>query len=841
MPTSSTDRSVSDTLAPLPNGLDPFADESLPGFVMRMADNHGYGKPLDLLKVLGPGLTTLRLAALRGSTHEGMADYLALSPGELDQLCYGSGPNYRIFGHELHDDLVVLGRRKFCPACIGEAPYHRAFWDLTLATVCPVHAVRLVDRCPHCERTLNWKAGPITSCSSSRCAGDLHWAEAVPVPGTEMGGVRGLHRLMHTGECSEFGAPVRALPVGEQIRLMFHLGCLARGREAISRPTDFARLHPGEVHLVLDAGWRMCSDWPSAFHAFLDSRRERARERKGRYGVHKHFGHLHRWLEGSLKCSAFPETHRVPRNAEHCGRDKVGEPFARLLADELRGYIVACPELATRAPELRRARSAADLEHRFITMAEAREVLGASSKTMHALATKHGLYLVPPSGHGAPALLRADLVHDLHQERSRLLTREDVRRMLGSGKRTVDKLREAGLLNTVPDAGDPDGILYPVEGVEALLQDLERRILAGGGRAAPARGPAGGGALPQPRYRRSLAGGHGPTRPVTMAGIARRVSKPGFDVCDVIGAVREGRLTPAGMAPRARGLHRILFRSSDVDRFVADITEVVGRTLSVVEAAVELGVKQEVAYHWVRTGLLATVTVDSPTETGRRVTEAALAAFRRNYVTGTEFARAHQLGRRWAAAHLVQAGIQAVSGPSVDGARQFLFRRADVQDLDPKRLVSGKSKLQPQVARTRRVDRSGSEGFKYAVGKALKREFGEDLARRYHRYQQAATGTVIQVMTASNVGTAGTYKFLLSIKQRAQLAAAERGFLALSFADREDFLLVPWAEIDPLIASLQSYDGPHGRVWCFLVRADVEGRLAPFGGHARRLRQRRAR
>ena len=814
MPTSSADRSVSDTLAPLPNGLDPFADESLPGFVMRMADNHGYGKPLDLLKVLGPGLTTLRLAALRGSTHEGMAEYLALSPGELDQLCYGSGANYRVLGHELHDDLVVLGRRKFCPACIGEAPYHRAFWDLTLATVCPVHAVRLVDRCPHCERTLNWKAGPITSCSSPRCAGDLHWAEAVPVPGAEMGGVRGLHRLMHTGECSEFGAPVRTLSVGEQIRLAFHLGCLARGREAISRPTSIARLHPGEVHLVLDAGWRMCSDWPSAFHAFLDSRRERARERKGRYGVHKHFGHLHRWLEGSLKCSAFPETHRVPRNAEHCGRVGVGAPFARLLADEFQGYIVACPELATRAPELRRARSAADLEHRFITMAEAREVLGASSKTMHALATKHGLYLVPPSGHGAPALLRADLVHALHQERSRLLTREDVRRMLGSGKRTVDKLREAGLLSAVPDAGDPDGILYPVEGVEALLQDLERRI---------------------------LAEGHRPKRPVTMVGIARRVSKPGFDVCDVIGAVREGRLTPAGMAPRARGLHRLLFRSSDVDRFVADVTEIAGRTLSVVEAAVELAVKQEVAYHWVRTGLLATVTVDSPTETGRRVAEAALAAFRRNYVTGTEFARAHQLGRRWAAAHLVQAGIQAVSGPSVDGARQFLFRRADLQGLDPKRLVSGQSKLQPQVARARRLDRAGSEGFKYAVGKALKREFGEDLVRRYHCYQQAATGTVVQVMTAGNQGTAGAYQFMLSTKHRARLAAAERGFLALGFADREDFLLVPWAEIDPLLASLQSYESPHGRVWRMWIRADVEGRLGPFGEHARCLRQRRAR
>ena len=791
MPTSSADRSVSDTLAPLPNGLDPFADESLPGFVMRMAENHDYGKPMDLLKAFGaPELTTLRLAALQGSAHKGLAEYLALFPNELDRLCYGPGPTCRVLGHELHDNLVVLGRRKFCPLCLAEKPYHRAFWDLTLATVCPVHAVRLVDRCPHCKATLNWKAAPLTSCSSPRCVGDLHWAEAVPVPQTEMGGVRGLHRLMDTGECPEFDTSVRALPVGEQIRLAFHLGCLARGREAMSRPTNFATLHPDEVHLVLDAGWRMCSDWPLAFHAFLDRRRDRASERKGRYGVYKHFGRLHYWLE---------------RN---------GEPFARLLGGELRNYIVACPELATRAPEIRRARSAVDLEHRFITMAEAREVLGVSFETMHALATEHGLYLVPPSGSGAPALLRADLVHALHQERSRLLTREDVRRLLGSGKRTVDKLREAGVLSTVHDAEDPDGVLYRVEGVEALLQDLERRILPGGVR---------------------------PKRPVTMVGIARRVPKPGFDVCDVIEAVRAGALTPVSVAPRARGLHRILFRSSDVDRFVAALIQVEGRTMSVVEAAAELGVKQEVAYHWVRNGLLATVTVDSPTETGRRVTEAALTAFRQEYVTGAEFAAKHRLSRKWAATHLVQAGVQAVSGPSVDGARQFLFRRADLEGFDASRLVSGRSKLRPEAARMRLLDRAGSEGFKYAVGRALKREFGDGLVRHYHCYRDEETGTVIQVMTAGNRGTTGKYEFLISAKHRLEVGAAKRGFLALGFADRTDYLLVPWHEVEPLFGTMTSYETPHGRVWRLWIRADTKGRLRPFGQHARRLGQLRAR
>jgi hypothetical protein len=320
-----------------------------------------------------------------------------------------------------------------------------------------------------------------------------------------------------------------------------------------------------------------------------------------------------------------------------------------------------------------------------------------------------------------------------------------------------------------------------------------------------------------------------------MAGIARRVPRPGFDVCDVVEAVRAGELVPVALAPRARGLHRLLFRLSDVERFVAGFTQFEGRTLSVVEAAAELGVKQEVAYHWVRIGLLKTVTVDSPMESGRRITEAALEAFRSEYVTAAEYARVHRLGWKWAARHLIEFGVQAVSGPSVDGARQFLFRRADLQGFDPKRLVSGVSKLQPKVARARRPDRGKSAGFKYAVGKALKREFGKDLVRHYHCYRDEATCTVIQVMTAGNIGVAGTYQFLFTSKHREELGAAIHGYVAFAFADRPDYLLVPWAEVEPLFKTMRLHEARNGLFWRFWIRADGNGLLAPFGKHLRQL------
>lgn len=785
MPIYSIDQVLPNMPDPVPNGLEPFPDESLPGFVLRMAENHGYSNPLAFLKTVGPHITSLRKAAMDVDNHQKMAAYLALRPDEVDRLCYGPGPDYRILGHEIHRDFLGNGTRRLCPLCIREARYHRAFWDLTVATVCPLHAIRLIDRCPECGHSLNWRVGPITSCSNPKCIGDVQSADGTPVAEAEMTGVRGLHRLLYSGNCPELNPAIRALSVSEQIRLICYLGYAQICGQVMLGASQLRNCSPDKVHLALEAGWQMCVTWPSSFHVILDRQRARAGNRKGRYGVRKQFGRLHRYLEENRR------------------------PFARVLEAELRSYILDRPEIITRAPKLRPGESDGDLRKRAVTISEARDVLHVGLEKMHALADERDLYFVRPTGSGAPAVLRADLVYALQEERSRLRTKEEVLGMLQTSKPTVDKLRQAGLLPAVPDPDNEDGLLYPADGVQALLQDLESRIPAGSTR---------------------------PKQRVDMMMIARRVRRPGFDMADVVQAVRDGRLVPVALA-RVRGLHRLLFRPADVERFVAEVRARADETISIVEAAEELGVKQETAYQWVRKGLLRTLKRTSPTESGRRVTRAALEAFRCEYVTGAEFARVHRLGRKWAATHLVNAGVRAVSGPTVDGTRQYLFRRADLEGVDVARLVSGRSKLRPTVAQARRLDRAASEGFKYAIGRALKREFGEGLVRHYHRYQDPATGTVVQVMTASNIGTAGTYGFLISTKHRDELSSAEPGFLALGFADRTDFLLVPWREVEPTLGSLPSHDTRRGRVWRLWIRADAEGRLAPFGGHTRPLRQ----
>lgn len=94
--------------------------------------------------------------------------------------------------------------------------------------------------------------------------------------------------------------------------------------------------------------------------------------------------------------------------------------------------------------------------------------------------------------------------------------------------------------------------------------------------------------------------------------------------------------------------------------------------LSVDEAAQALGLKQQVAYELVRRGLLPSKYVAG---LGRRVFDEAIQSFRQTYVSLAEIARLRGRAPR-ALLHDIEG--TPVTGPSVDGARQYFFRRSDL-------------------------------------------------------------------------------------------------------------------------------------------------------------------
>ena len=619
--------------------------ESILGLLVRNTRPQGFYRPHLLLSRLMREryIDALGVRHLGDDEAQAVADLLGIDRASFDLMHHGSPePNTaRLFGHVVHAEYVSLARRRACPACLRESPHHRSIWDFSLLTVCPEHGAPLVDRCPSCPKFLNWNTPSVTTCSSLSCGVPLDGGCEVsgPAPqacGPAPAGVRKLVAAIVGGRPTD--AP--DWPVNSLIRFCFELGCVATGRRGQARPIAFAREHPGLVPQVLDAGWDAIADWPTGFNRLMTDLRSKSGFRRGRWGLKKEFGSLAALVE-----------------------KLADDASARPVVDAFSAYVAAEPDLATRARGILRQRSDDRHADRYITASAAKDILEVSYPRFAQMADTHGLWRVAATGKGASSLVDRERLLDLAGRFGASVTKRGAARMLDVSKGTFRDIEGAGLLRPIPSGQRivPERLYLKIE-VQGLLDRLEAQV-------APAPGPL-------------------PSATLVTADV---LARGGVTIAEILAAVLDGKLRPRRIDGSAAGVHRLLFDPAWIHGTLSPRSA----TMSTMAAAVALGVKQEVAYHWVRMGLIAATVGTTKTEQGYRVTQDGLDAFRKEYVTGTEIAR--ELGRRarWVSVELVRSGIYPVSSPEVDGCRQFLFRRVDVRAACPVEIEAPVPSMQP--------------------------------------------------------------------------------------------------------------------------------------------------
>lgn len=98
-------------------------------------------------------------------------------------------------------------------------------------------------------------------------------------------------------------------------------------------------------------------------------------------------------------------------------------------------------------------------------------------------------------------------------------------------------------------------------------------------------------------------------------------------------------------------------------------------SISIVEAARQLGVKQEVMYHLINKGLLRTHAGKLGRRTARVVDARDLRNFTERFQPLLAIAKEAGISARAAPSWARQRGIEIVTGPSVDGSRQYWIRK----------------------------------------------------------------------------------------------------------------------------------------------------------------------
>jgi len=132
----------------LPQPLVPEPGESLPGLIMRNAAAYRFTDPTRVLRRLNPPkviLVSLCQADPAGPLGTAMRDALGLDGAEWGRLAMGTDGDttIRLNRHVVWREQARLDARTVCPACLAEAPCHRAVWFLDALPICAVHGIRL--------------------------------------------------------------------------------------------------------------------------------------------------------------------------------------------------------------------------------------------------------------------------------------------------------------------------------------------------------------------------------------------------------------------------------------------------------------------------------------------------------------------------------------------------------------------------------------------------------------------------------------------------------------------------------------------------------------------------
>lgn len=159
--------------------------ESLPGYVLRLAEANGYSGIRDLLSVLPERCTRPVGAEIRNlrADKARLENLGRLAVGD-DKHCLrffaqAAGEHAAIVqGNRIDHDAWLEPAAQLCPLCLEESTVIPEEWDLGCVTACERHRVQLLDTCTVCGEPITWGRSSLTRCPT--CCADYRGQPAQP-------------------------------------------------------------------------------------------------------------------------------------------------------------------------------------------------------------------------------------------------------------------------------------------------------------------------------------------------------------------------------------------------------------------------------------------------------------------------------------------------------------------------------------------------------------------------------------------------------------------------------------------------------------------------------------
>ncbi|VVN20167.1 hypothetical protein PS645_04259 [Pseudomonas fluorescens] len=265
-----------------------FADESLNGYFLRLAEENFLGSVTTLLRPTG-----VRFKAQYAQRElQVIADYHGLEVQRLQRLA--SFPT-------LHGSLVTGAfMRKaaiaVCPECLGQEGYIQQAWHHELFTACPTHQVLLIDQCPECDAPAELNRGAVSRC---RCGYALSEACGRPADAANLF-ISSVLLAEPSRPCVLSGLSDEPGVPADIDRFLIFLANLA-----LSTPQrKNAAISFQRALEINQACFALAEDLPNRFHAFVQNKVQAANQLKSSRFVHN-LGPWYKELNATFASAAY--------------------------------------------------------------------------------------------------------------------------------------------------------------------------------------------------------------------------------------------------------------------------------------------------------------------------------------------------------------------------------------------------------------------------------------------------------------------------------------------------------------------------------------------------------
>lgn len=153
---------------------------------------------------------------------------------------------------------------RYCPYCLREHVYWRQEWELSLITICPRHNCYLIEECQKCKHSLTWGRSMLNTCM---CGNDLRNANSLQADVKEYKLTQILVNKLY-GEDSDIKY-LRPLDINQLHNLIIMLGVYANPQQRRTlrdqKITTFK-----EAQSLVNIAADVLLNWPKGFYQMLD-------------------------------------------------------------------------------------------------------------------------------------------------------------------------------------------------------------------------------------------------------------------------------------------------------------------------------------------------------------------------------------------------------------------------------------------------------------------------------------------------------------------------------------------------------------------------------------------